>query len=306
MGTASREEEKAVCRWVNASEANRDEFLRERKTFDLILLHPAESQKYTTHRRTFDLFSFARIAAAILIGAVSSVFLYHLYQVDTDRMEQQVSVELKNQIIVPPGQCVQVILSDGTKVWLNARTELIYPASFTEQRKVELNGEAYFEVAKDAEHPFVIHTRRHDVHVLGTTFNVEAYADREEFSTALIEGAVEIKDRDHPKRSILLKPHLEFREKQGISRIDSIQDYDTYRWREGLICFDNMAFPELMKKIEKNYGFRIVIRNKKMKSYVCTGKFRMSDGIDFILRVLQRNARFTFTRDEERSVIYIQ
>lgn len=304
MGTASCEEEKAVCRWVNASEDNRNEFLRERKTFDLLLLHPVMHREYALRRPAFSRWLFARVAAAILILAVSSVFLYHLYRADT-RQGEEPPVELRNKVIVPPGQYVKVILSDGTKVWLNARTELVYPASFSGQRKVELNGEGYFEVTKDSDHPFVIHTRKHELHVLGTTFNVEAYADREEFSTALIEGALEIRKLGYPKRSLTLTPQLEFHEKRGTSRIDSIQDYDTYRWREGLICFDNMAFPELMKKIEKNYGFRIVIRNKKMESYVCTGKFRMSDGIDFILRVLQRNARFRFTRDEEQSVIYI-
>lgn len=304
MGTASCDEEKAVCRWANASEDNRNEFLRERKTFDLLLLHPGMHREYVGRRPVFSHWIFARTAAAILLLAVSSVFLYQLYRAETKQGEK-VAVEWSNKVIVPPGQCVQVILSDGTKVWLNARTELTYPASFTGQRKVELNGEAYFEVAKDTDHPFVIHTRKHELHVLGTTFNVEAYADREEFSTALIEGALEIRKLAVPERPVILMPQLEFREKRGTSRIDSIQDYDTYRWREGLICFDNMAFPELMKKIEKNYGFRIVIRNKRMESYVCTGKFRMSDGIDFILRVLQRNARFRFTRDEEQSVIYI-
>lgn len=304
MGTASFEEEKSVCRWVNEAKKNKETFLRERKAFDLILLHPDKYQEPAVKRQVSRSLFFVRIAAAIVLVAVSSVFLYHLHPLNEDRSEQA-SVELKNKIMVPPGQCVHVILSDGTKVWLNARTELIYPSSFTGQRKVELNGEAYFEVAKDVRHPFIIHTRKHDLHVLGTTFNVEAYADREEFSAALIEGAVEITNRHHSQPTVVLTPQLEFREKQGICRIDSIQDYDIYRWREGLICFDNMAFPELMKKMEKNYGFRILIRNKKMENYVCSGKFRMSDGIDFILRVLQRNARFTFSRDEEQSVIYI-
>lgn len=304
MGTASFEEEKAVCRWANRAKENKETFLRERKAFDLILLHPDEYPEPVVKKPASRSLFFVRIAAAIVLVAVSSVFLYYLHPLGMDHA-MQASVELKNKIIVPSGQCVHVILSDGTNVWLNARTELTYPATFTGQRKVELNGEAYFEVAKDTAHPFVIHTRKHDLHVLGTTLNVEAYADREEFAAALIEGAVKVTERDHPQRTVVLTPQLEFRQKQGVCRVDSIHNYDTYRWREGLICFDNMTFPELMKKIEKNYGFRIVVKNKRMESYVCSGKFRMSDGIDFILRVLQRNARFTFTRDEEQSVIYI-
>lgn len=301
-GTASYEEEKEVCRWVAVSGSNKDEFLRARKTFDLLLLHPAECAARPVKKSFFNRLFLAKIAAAVCVLAVSSVILY---TVPTGTRKAAYAVA-ENKIRVPAGQCVNMILSDGTEVWLNAHTELAYPASFTGERKVRLNGEAYFHVAKDEKHPFIVATEKYDIQVWGTSFNVEAYAGREEFSTALIKGSVQVKDRSDPRKTVWLTPGLKLQSDEGKAfRLDSIRDYEVFRWREGLICFDHLAFPELMKKIGKHYGFRMVIENKKMQTYACSGKFRMADGIDFILRILQRNAHFTFTRDDERSIIYI-
>lgn len=301
-GTASCEEEKEVCRWVDISGRNKDEFLRARKTFDLLLLHPAECAVRPVEKSFLHRFFLAKIVAAVCVLAVSSVILYTL----PPETQEATYAAAENKIRVPAGQCVNIILSDGTEVWLNAHTELTYPALFTAERKVRLNGEAYFNVTKDENHPFIVTTEKYDIQVWGTSFNVEAYAGREEFSTALIEGSVEIKDRRDSRKTVWLTPGFKLQsDEESTFRLDSIRNYEVYRWREGLICFDNLSFPDLMEKIGKYYGLRIVIENRKMHTYACSGKFRMADGIDFILRILQRNAHFTFTRDDERSIIYI-
>ena len=87
--------------------------------------------------------------------------------------------------------------------------------------------------------------------------------------------------------------------------VDSISDLDDYRWKEGLICFEEIRFADLMKRFKKTYDIRIVIQNKKLHDYKCSGKCRVSDGVDFILQVLQRSTRFTFSRSDDNAVIYI-
>ena len=88
--------------------------------------------------------------------------------------------------------------------------------------------------------------------------------------------------------------------------VDSIRNLDNYRWKEGLICFEDIRFADLMKRFEKTYDIRIVIRNKSLHDYKCSGKCRVSDGVDFILQVLQRSTRFTFSRNDDNTIIYIK
>ena len=152
----------------------------------------------------------------------------------------------------------------------------------------------------------MVHTRKCDIEVLGTKFNVEAYSDSEEFSTSLMEGSVKVTDNSAVSASVLLKPDQEVHLKDGRLLVSSIDDYDHFRWRDGLVCFDNIVFHELMKRFEKCYGISIVVENKNLEGYSCSGKFRISDGLDNALRILQRNAKYTFERNEDNSIVYIK
>ena len=212
-----------------------------------------------------------------------------------------------NTISVPVGQRVNLKLPDGTLVWLNASSEIVYPAVFSGgKREVQLNGEAYFEVTHNVENPFVVRTERCDIEVLGTKFNVDAYSGSNDFSTALMEGSVKVTGNDSSFRPVLLKPDQEVRLKDGRLMVSSISDYDQFRWREGLVCFKDVAFNELMTRFEKCYGIQIIVENKHLEEYTCSGKFRISDGVDNALRILQRDARYTFERNEDNSIIYIK
>lgn len=306
-GTASFEEEEAVCNWVDASEKNREELIKERKYFDMLLLHNTENSSKIQSGTRFSLLSFVReslkIAAAISILIVSTLYIYN--NVTTSKPP----VLAMNKVVVPPGQRVNLTLSDGTNVWLNACSEMVYPASFNEDtRRVSLKGEAYFEVSKDAQHPFVVETKKCDIKVLGTEFNVrvdESQSDCE-FSAALLEGSIELINKMKPGPVIRLAP-MQKAEWRGCKMVvGSIENLDDYRWRDGLICFEDIRFADLMKRFEKTYGIQIEILNNKLRDYKCSGKCRVSDGVDFILQVLQRNAHFTFSRNDDNSVIYIK
>ena len=148
-GTASFEEEEAVCDWVDASDKNREELVRERKYFDVLLLHKAKSSSMPQSGHRFSLpfviGESLKIVAAISVLVMSALYIYN-------NVAKPAPVLAMNKIVIPPGQRANITLSDGTNVWLNACSELTYPASFTEEfRNVSLKGEAYFDVSKDAE-----------------------------------------------------------------------------------------------------------------------------------------------------------
>ena len=135
-----------------------------------------------------------KIAAAISVLIVSALYIYN-------NVAKPAPVLAMNKLVVPPGQRANLTLSDGTNVWLNACSEMTYPASFSEDtRRVSLKGEAYFDVSKDVEHPFVVQTKKCDIKVLGTEFNVRVNESESdcEFSAALLEGSIELINKMKP------------------------------------------------------------------------------------------------------------
>lgn len=307
-GMASREEEEAVYRWLDASAGNEEDLLKEREFFDAMILagsaEDAKEKKVGVQKHFgIQIHLFVRevlkVAAVVAITVACGLY-FHL----ADKKEL---LSAMNTISVPVGQRVNLKLPDGTLVWLNASSEIVYPAVFSGgKREVRLNGEAYFEVTHNIENPFVVRTEKCDIEVLGTKFNVEAYSNSNNFSTALMEGSVKVTGNDSSSRPVLLKPDQEVRLKDGRLMVSSINDYDQFRWREGLVCFKDVAFNELMTRFEKCYGIQIVVENRHLEEYTCSGKFRISDGVDNALRILQRDARYTFERNEDNSIIYIK
>lgn len=159
--------------------------------------------------------------------------------------------------------------------WLNARTTIQYPVSFNaKERLVKLDGEAYFDVAKDKDKPFIVQTNKYNVEVLGTKFDVDSYSETEIFETTLMEGSVKISSLTDAAENLLLTPHNKAYLYNGKLRIKPVDDYSPYRWREGLICFKNETFASIMKDFEKYYGINIYITNQQVQKYLYTGKFR--------------------------------
>lgn len=303
-GIASLEEEEQIRAWMDASAENKFMFFNERKLYDAMLLLGNESKKKEeASRRTFRLNSIKvelMKAAAVVAVTFGAMLLYQNFRTKMELVAMQT-------ISVPAGQRVNLTLPDGTNVWLNARTTIQYPISFNkDKRQIILDGEAYFDVAKNKKMPFVVHTEKCDVEVIGTKFNVDAYSDREEFETTLMEGSVKVSSIADPQQTLTLMPDSKVYMKDGRLTVMPIDDYNSYRWKEGLICFRNESFAAIMKDFEKYYGISIHVRNDKTLQYFYTGKFRQTDGIDYALRVLQKDIQFTYKRDDESHIIYIE
>lgn len=303
-GNTTEAESLQVLAWMEESEDNKKELFCERRLFDAIMLSKDDCLTASPTGKTRQLRSylpaFLQIAAVFAIAMVLSYFLFH-HPAATD---SQIAM---NTISVPAGQRVNLTLSDGTNVWLNARTTFRYPASFKteENRNVYIDGEAYFDVSPDKEHPFIVNTGTYKVNVLGTSFNVSAYSDSNLFETALMEGSVKIESTTNANQHLVLKPEQKASVENGQFSVSPITDYDIYRWKEGLICFKDESFDHIIRELEKTFGITIIVHNENVLQYVYTGKFRQSDGIDHALRVLRISIAFDFTRDEEKNIIYI-
>lgn len=293
------EEEKKIRLWIEESDENRQEFFRERKLFDAILLHGDLAYKKV---RTRFYIPWRRIAAAL--SGVAAIVLLTIY-VTTYFLQQSFRDETMNIVIVPQGQRVSLTLADGTKVWLNAKTKMEYPQSFKafDERIVKVDGEAYFEVSKNKNRPFIVKTSKGDVEVLGTKFYVSAYATTDIFETSLIEGRVKVHTA---YEDMTLYPRDKAVLQNGILTRKHIDDMDIYRWRDGLYCFKNLSFEDVLKQFEIYYDVHFVKENPQMANPKLNGKFRLIDGVDYALRVLQREVGFSFRRDEETSVIYLK
>jgi len=169
---------------------------------------------------------------------------------------------LDNSISTPHGGQFQVELSDGTRVWLNAGSTLHYPVAFTgKERKVEVAGEAYFEIAKDPLKPFTVTTGKTKVHVLGTHFNIMAYADEEEQETTLLEGSVRLVSGDIGK---VLKPGQQSRlnSKGQINIIENVNLDKVLAWKNGLFLFENERLEGVMRQLSRWYDVDVVYNKK--------------------------------------------
>jgi len=303
-GTSTLEEEQNIREWMDASVENKTTFLKERKLFDMMLLLGEEEAvgRVLSAKQFYKNRFFLKLIkiAAIVILTLGLNSLYHSYY----KTEEIIGMQT---ISVPAGQRINLTLPDGTDVWLNARTTLQYPVNFNkDRREVILDGEAFFDVTRNSGSPFIVATTICNVEVLGTQFNIDAYADRGEFEATLMEGRIKVVSNEDSTQNTILLPNTKAYVQNGKLYVVEVDDYNPYRWKEGLICFKDESFEAIMKDFEKYYGLNIVIRNQEILTYYYTGKFRQTDGIDYALRVLQKDFRFNYKRDDDNQVIYIE
>lgn len=302
-GNATLEEGMKIKAWVEASEENERTFYKERELFNTLLLHNPLPEKKSS---VFKLSIFKKIKSdglKIAVVVILTLAFSYLYQGYKNRRADVIM----STISVPEGQRTHLTLPDGTTVWLNARTTMQYPSSFNKKKRVViLQGEAYFDVKRNEDKPFVVQTSVCDVEVLGTKFNVNAYPELKKFEATLMHGSVKVIPKANPSQVVILKPEHKLSLENGKLNVTRVENFDPYRWKEGLICFTDESFLNIMKDFEKYYGVKIVMENEKVGESHFTGKFRLSDGIDYALRILQGNLKFQYEKDNEKQIIHIR
>ncbi|MDL2247388.1 FecR family protein, partial [Bacteroides sp. OttesenSCG-928-J23] len=228
-GTASEREEKLILDWVDASEENRKMFQKERMLYDLTLFqNTTETKKRDTRSNNLRHITRwgIRVAASVVV-LLSCWTLISEYRYNHNSGMQTVTV--------PPGQRAEITLPDGTKVWLNAKSTLMYATDFgRKERNVELDGEAYFEVTKNAGKTFYVHTETKKIGVVGTSFNVNAYKGTNEFEAVLIEGIIDIYPAESDKIITRLEKNESFLAYQDKQKKIKSGSHEQLRWKDGL------------------------------------------------------------------------
>ena len=220
---------------------------------------------------------------------------------DAREGEAKSPVTLYNMISTPRGGQYQVVLSDGTKVWLNAASSIKFPTVFAgHERKVELTGEAYFEVAKNKDMPFKIAVDHMSVEVLGTHFNVDAYKDEEVIKTTLLEGAVKLVTGD---RQAFLKPGQQgVLNQQQSFNIRSVNTEEAVAWKNGYFIFNNENIQGIMRKISRWYDVEVVYKGK-VDEQDFGGTVSRFDGVTDVLKSLELTGTVHFKMEGRRIIV---
>lgn len=296
-GDANTEEKQHVAEWIDASPDNRREYIAQRKLYDIQVWYDKEGEEEKSPKTVAKKRMIYPIIRELVKIAAVFVLAYTLFIQMTPEQEFQT-------LYVPEGQRAELKLSDGTEVWLNAKTRFTYPSNFNKKnRTVQLDGEAYFSVTENKKKPFVVQTNRHEITVLGTEFNVIAYKSNDYFETSLLKGSVQIKSPD--AATYRIEPNTKIYTKGGILCKESIKDTDYFLWRDGLICFDDETVEQIFNKLELYYDVELIIEKKSLLPNRYTGKFRTKEGVEQVLKVLKLKHHFKYQKIEESNIIRV-
>lgn len=204
---------------------------------------------------------------------------------------------------VPKAGIYQVQLPDGSKVWLNSVSKLTYPSSFIgEERIVELEGEAYFEIAKDSKRPFRVYSKGQEIEVLGTQFNVNSYAEEQHTTTTLLEGSVKVKATASGK-DVILEPgeQATLQDNQQFS-ISQVNKEEAIAWKNGLFIFNDQKLEHIMEQVARWYDIEVVYE-KKIPSVVLGGVMSRKEPLDRLLSILERAGKVKFTIEKNKIIV---
>ncbi len=213
------------------------------------------------------------------------------------------SAQAENRLTVPYGKRAHVVLADGSKVWVNAGSELAFPSVFdTGRRTVEVVcGEIFIDVTKDPKRPFTVLTPEFEVEVLGTSFDVSVYPDAATRHVALVEGHVSI--RNGSQSHELSPGELFSLDASGgvVSRPGDLHEY--YSWKEGILVLDGTPISEILTKVGRYYNITFSYDGSLLASRTCSGKLILSDDFDDMLSVLCSISGTTFRKEGDKVFI---
>lgn len=296
-----------VIAWIASSSENRKYFNRV-KAEQVALFQPEEKTdipgefrhfraKTKKHSRNYRV---AVVAAAVVVIAFSSVFFRNQFADDTTSSSFSTrSAEQK-----------EFTLADGSKIYLNAKSTLeVSPGFNRKTRTVKLNGEAFFDVARNEQVPFIVKTQSGvKIKVLGTSFNIRSYKDNETVETTLVTGKVEIYEADRKTPSTVLDPEQKavFRKDKKNIRIEQVATDAVTSWKEGILSFDNTPLNSVVKDIERWYGISIHIEDHAIEDYTFSGKFRKQSPIIQVLDILKTSSPIQYNYDKQNNTVTLK
>ena len=207
------------------------------------------------------------------------------------------------RIYVPKGGEFELVLADGTRIWMNSETELKFPRAFTgDKRQVELvTGEAYFDVRKDKAKPFIVRNKDLDLTVLGTQFNIQNYSDEHEIITTLVEGAVQLS-----ANKTVLHPgeQATYNKTTRETQVEMVDTELFTAWREGRLIFKSTRLEIVLKQLSRWYDVKFEYEEEGLKDLIFSGKMKKYDNGNVILGILKATVKIDFIQQD--SVIHVK
>lgn len=212
------------------------------------------------------------------------------------------------ETVTPMGSQSKVILPDQSVVWVNSGSSLRYSKDFNKKdREIYLEGEAYFEVARDTLKPFLVKSDVLSVRVLGTRFNVKAYKDDQTIDVSLVSGRVNVRLEDEMVHAgeVELQPDRMLSYDKETDRVEmkKINGRDAYDWTNGTLRFEEKNFVQIAKDLERKYNLRICIESEKLKKEVFTGSFSGYYTLDDVLREVDVEHKYEWKQTKDELVI---
>lgn len=226
--------------------------------------------------------------------------------IDSGRMlhykNQEVGVQAIQKLVVPNGGEYRLKLEDGSVVWLNSASELEFPAHFSEQeRVVRLKGEGYFKIQKDTLRPFRVETEKVTVKVLGTEFNLMAYADEAGVATTLVKGAVEV--LASKGNSVCLRPGQQLLSDGKQMTVREVEVASVVSWIEGKFSFQNATLQEIMQQVGRWYDVKYTFVRGDLKNIRFSGAIQKFRPLSELFRMIEATAPVCFVVKGEQVVI---
>lgn len=234
-----------------------------------------------------------RVGMAVVMGQEDKL----IYASDRERTDSVTSEKLEmNKVITTTGGFYSLVLSDGTRVWLNSESEFEFPVLFGKgERRVKLEGEAFFEVTPDATRPFIVQASGVRTRVLGTSFNIKAYANESDVTTTLFTGKVDVASFPDTTGKVILSPgrQADWNQQTGKLRVSEANLDNVIAWKEGMFVFNKENIEVVTRQIERWYGVKFIYDTGGKKDYTFNGYFSKDESLKSILDA------FTFTGGPE-------
>lgn len=289
----SQKETEEVVTWIDSDPANLEKFISLHKSYDALIWQDIDKLCGKTEKKRslqIILRRMIRIAAVFVIAFGLSYILSQALQKE-DLSMQTVSV--------PAGQRTQVTLADGTIVWVNGRSTLVFPSQFTSQtRNVQLDGEAYFEVRKDPKKQFIISTAHQSrIKVLGTKFNVKAHKDAEDIITTLVEGKInfEFNNVNHQQQYITMTPgqKLVYHSQSKKTELYATSGEKELSWKDGKIIFKQTSLKEALDMLAEAYNVTFVVQKNVPDDDSFSGEF-INKSLEQILNYIKASSKINW------------
>jgi len=305
-GEASKNEVREVVRWLATKDGQA--LLQERMNHDESLIFPGHEEEFIGHAipseeiytqimrkiRMRHIWSYTFKIAAVLIPLV---LILGLYINLNSRVDLFSSSEFE-EVTVPQGEHLQLMFQDGTKVCLNSMSHIRYPKKFgLDERKVELNGEGYFEVAKLKNRPFIVKLSYVNVKVLGTTFNISSYDEDPDISVTLNTGIVKLSGYTFKPLNMNPGDKAVYNKESGNCMIyHHAKVQQSSLWKQDVLNFDNAPLQVVMSTLSRRFGCKFITANSSVMKYSFTLQTRFTD-LRSILNELEKISPLRFTVD---------